>query len=216
MERTKSQSAIRRRVPRRGLWAVFVAVALVGGVVGFALVGPGAATGSVNGGAPGPTQSANVVKNLVFGGEIQPSESNTTLPITVPYPPVEAVNSYKVPSNMRLVIESAYVSINEQFGENRRNGFDALISSYYDFGPSCAYPGFERDYGITLGPPVIGQNELLQHGSLSGPIYVEGGRSVAGNVAGEGADSQVIALITVHGYLEPGVNPFNPKPPTCT
>ena len=153
------------------------------------------------------------MKTLVFGGEITPAQDTTSLPITVAYPPVEAVESYKVPSNMRLVIESAYVTINEQFQEGRRSGFSALVSTLTR-SPGAPIPDSNGTMDFRSEQPVVSDHELTQSGSLSGPIYVEGGRSVGGSVSGWGSDSQVIALITVHGYLEPGVNPTNPKPTT--
>jgi hypothetical protein len=211
MERTDKRSRI-RWFATRGVLGAVLAVGVLIVAVGVGLGGDGNKA-SATGGTSGAAQPTKVLKTLVFGGEITAGQDTTSLPITAAYPPVEAVSSYTVPANMRLVIESAYVTINEQFLDSRRTGFSALIGTSYPI-PGCAHPGFERDYGLQVGQPVISDHELIESGSLSGPIYVEGGRQVSGSVSGSGSDSQVIALITVHGYLEPGVNPTNPKPTT--
>jgi hypothetical protein len=194
---------------------VWVALVVVGALVAAVTLGFGGGGGSPAAADGNSQGGSRVLKTLVFGGEIALDEDTTSLPI-VNGPPSEAIESYKVPSKSRLVIESAYVAIYESFADpvQRRDGFDAQVRTYYPTPQGCAFLGYERNYGLAVGSPVVQYDRATAFGSLQGPMYVEGGRYVTGGVVAPGGDSGVIGLITVHGYLEPAVNP---KPPVlCT
>lgn len=179
------------------------------------------------GAAPPPTR---VVTTLVFPSEMLAGSDSSTYPITVPYPPTDGAGSYVVPATSRLVIESAYALTSESYGVNatvRRTDIRVGISSFYNYGGDCPFPGRERDYGLEVSLPVVsdeGLNEQqehlyseVRHADLTGPIYVEGGRTVVANAQGPGGNSEVIVQVILHGYLEPAVNPANPTPPAyCT
>jgi hypothetical protein len=213
----EERRANRRFAPKRMAWVVLVVVgALVAAAIGVGLGGSGTNPAAAGGTGSSPSGSqSRVVKTFVFGGEIASDEDTTSLPMTN-WPPSEAIERYKVPANSRLVIESAYVAIYESFEDpsQRRDGFDAHVRTYYPTPADCAFLGYERNYGLAVGSPVVQFDSATAYGSLQGPIYVEGGRYVTGEVVAPGGDSGVIGLITVHGYLEPAVNP---KPPVlCT
>lgn len=179
------------------------------------------------GAAPPPSR---IVTTLVFPSQMLADSDSSSYPITVPYPPVEGVGSYLVPANYRLVIESAYARTTEDYGAGgtgRRSDMLVTVSSFYDYGGECPFPGRERDYGLNVSPPVVsdeGVNEQqeqmyteVRHADLAGPIYVEGGRTVTAGAQGPGGNSQVIVQVILHGHLEPAVNPANPAAPEyCT
>lgn len=205
-----------------------VAVAVALGTLTAFSIGARSLVGEERAGAaPLPTR---VVTTLVFPSQMLADSDSSTYPITVPYPPTEGVGTYVVPAKSRLVIESAYAMTTENYGANgtgRRTDIQVGISSFYNYGGDCAFPGRERDYGLKVSPPVVtdeGLNEQneqtyseTRHADLTGPIYAEGGRTVVANAQGPGGNSQVIVHVVLHGYLEPAVNPPNPTPPAyCT
>jgi hypothetical protein len=162
-------------------------------------------------GAPGPI-------TLVFAGELG---SEGLQPVTGGYPPIEggAGRVYVVPDGMRLVIESMYAAVDETWITDQagpRSNIIAQVSSWYNLGEQCAYPGYQRNYGISLGIPAAGsydtENQRMWVGYTEGPIFVEGGRSVNGYAFAPSGNSTVIVHITVHGHLESATNP---APPVC-
>jgi hypothetical protein len=161
---------------------------------------------------------------LVFAGQVV--EGAGIGPFVDAYPPIEggAARRYTVPAGRRLVIDSMYADVFERWvppsdtqpGTGPRSGVTVGISTAYDLGSGCAYPGYERDYGIPLIDPVVAgygaENEALRNGSTLGPIFVEGGRLVTGTAFAPNGDSTLYVKIVVHGHLEYAVNP---RPPTC-
>lgn len=191
--------------------------------MGLALVGVLVAgttsSGSGAGAAKSPpsTAPARIVRTVVLPGEILAGQDSATFPFTAVLPPTEGVAGYTVPDDMRFVVEAAYVFAGEQFADpvDHRTGLAASLVTSYDLGGACAFPGYERDYSFRLDPAVVRSDESRQGGSLEGPIYVEGGRVLQMSASTvDTTQSQVIVFVTVHGYLEPAVNPVNPAPPT--
>lgn len=167
--------------------------------------------------SPPPTAPARVVQTIVLPSEILAGQDSAAFPFTSTQPPTEGVAGYTVPDDKRLVVESAYVFAGEQFTDpaDHRTGLAVSLATSYALGGACLFPGYERDYPFRLDPVVVRSDESRQGGSLQGPIYVEGGRVL--QMAASTVDttqSQVIVFVTVHGYLEPAVNPLNPAPPT--
>jgi hypothetical protein len=91
------------------------------------------------------------------------------------------------------------------------------VGTWYDLGKNCAFPGWQRNYGVTLMNPIsqtVGlTTEKHFFGNLAGPIFVEAGRSVNGLAMAPGSDDQVIVKVVVHGHLEAAL--VNPPRPTC-
>jgi hypothetical protein len=196
----------------------------IGTLTAFTIGVRGIGSGEERAGAA--PQPSRIVTTLVFPSQMLAESDSSTYPITVPYPPTEGVGTYLVPANSRLVIESAYATTTENYGADgtgRRSDLQVSLSSFYDYGGDCPFPGRQRNYGLNVSPPVVtdeGVNEQqeqtyseVRHADLAGPIYVEGGRTVVANAQGPGGNSQVIVQVILHGHLEPAVNPNNPTPP---
>lgn len=192
----------------RSVLGVIITVIALTGLVAALTVEPGAAA----------TKPAAPI-TLVFAGQVIGDESLE--PFAGPYPPIEGgvAQVYTVPNGVRLVIDSVYADVREAWftGEaGPRSGVTVGVSTWYDLGESCAYPGYHRSYGVPLTAPVGAvydtENDVRRSGALNGPIFVEGGRSMNGNAFAPGGDSQLIVQITVHGRLEPATNP---TPPVC-
>lgn len=141
-------------------------------------------------------------------------------PFVGPYPPIEggAARVYTVPAGYRLVIDSMYADVYERWLTDQtypRGGVAVGVDTAYDLG-DCPYPGYLRSYGIPLTPAVVQnsdpEHEARRSGSLSGPIFVEGGRNVNGAAFAPHGDSELFVHIVVHGNLEPATNP---APPVC-
>lgn len=168
-------------------------------------------------GTPGSSGSvaARTLKTIVLPGEILADQDEASFPFTVTMPLTEGVAEFKVPMNSRLVIESAYATLTESYSDPamRRTGFSPGFRTFYPL-PGCAFLGYERDYGMQVGPGAAAYDETTYTASLEGPIYVEGGRVVGLYTSAVGGNSQVIVYVTLHGYLEPATNPSNPRPPT--
>lgn len=195
-----------RRV--RTALAGVVALVTVVGVLGALTESPSA---SAPKGGPGPI-------TLTFAGQVIGDEGLSDF--VDPYPPIEGgvARVYTVPTGYRLVIESVYADLFERWSgtQTGRSGAAASVNTWYDLGDQCAYPGFQRNYGIPLTEPVVQtseESERRRTGNLPGPIYVEGGRSVNGNVFSPNGDSELFAHIVAHGYLEPTSS--NPSVPVC-
>lgn len=175
----------------------------------------GALTGSSGAAAPngGPRPMT-----LTFAGQVIGDEGLSGF--VDPYPPIEGGTArvYTVPTGYRLVIESVYADLFERWSgtQTGRSGAAASVNTWYDLGDECAYPGYQRNYGIPLTEPVVQTSEETERrrtGNLPGPIYVEGGRSVNGNVFSPNGDSELFTHIVAHGYLEPTSS--NPSVPVC-
>jgi hypothetical protein len=169
----------------------------------------------------GRTPSGPKTLTLVFAGQVV---SDAGLEAFVdPYPPIEggAAQQYTVPADRRLVIEAMYADVYERYvsatsgqpATYPRSGIGVGISTVYP-NPDCEFPGYERGYGIPLIAPIVGtsenETELVRHGSLSGPIFVEGSRVVGGTAFAPNGDSTVYVKIVVHGHLEDADNPDPP------
>ena len=194
------------RRARRAL-AGAVAVVTLAGVLGALTGSSGAATPR---GGPGPI-------TLTFAGQVIDDEGLSDF--VDPYPPIEGGTArvYTVPIGQRLVIESVYADLVERWSgtQTGRSGAAASVGTWYDLG-ACDYTGYSRTYGIPLTEPVVQTSDMTERrrtGDLLGPIYVEGGRSVNGNVFAPHGDSDLLAQIVVHGYLEPTSS--NPPFPVC-
>ncbi|HVT77095.1 MAG TPA: hypothetical protein VHD87_08700 [Acidimicrobiales bacterium] len=128
--------------------------------------------------------------------------------------------TYTVPRGQRLVIDSVYVEAEEFVVApySGRSGIQAGVVSAYDLGKNCAFPGWERDYGVTLTNPVSQppEDNITQkqfYATIPGPIFVEGGRTVSGLALAPGGDDVVWMHVVAHGHLEASL--LNPSPPTC-
>jgi hypothetical protein len=200
----------------RGAWIrrpVATAGALIAGM-GIVAVLLFAAAGAAGAGSATVVPSLGPI-TLVFAGQ---ADGDSLGPITGPHPPVEGgdFRTYLVPTNRRLVIESVFIATTEWWQDGvsvPRSGISAGIGTYYPL-PNCAFPGYQRDYSVILADQVVqggSEPQSARAGELHGPIFVEGGRAVAGSAFMPGGDSTVWVYITVHGHLEAAINP---KPPT--
>jgi hypothetical protein len=125
-----------------------------------------------------------------------------------------------VPDGSRLVIDALYADVAERWAPgvtSPRTDVMVGISTQYDLGTACFYPGWQRSYDVPLVTEVTqvyGPEEAqTRHaGNLSGPIFVEGGRHVNGTAWAPGGDSTVHVHVVAHGHLEPANNPV---PPVC-
>ncbi len=189
------------------LLAGAIGVVLAAGVVVATTASPSTAAGK-------PTAPAPIT--LVFAGQVTGDEGLSDF--TDPYPPVEGgpAQKYTVPSGQRLVIESLYAQVVEQWvpGQTPRRDVQVGVSSWYPLPEPCQFPGYQRDYGIPLVAPLVqdsdNESQARSHGSLPGPIFVEGGRALTGTAFAPHGDSVLIVTITAHGYLEAATNPAPP------
>jgi hypothetical protein len=173
------------------------------------------AAGSTSPGAAAPGRTGGPI-TLTFAGQVVGDEGLE--PFVGPYPPLEggAARVYTVPAGYRLVIDSLYADVYERWVPNQtypRGGVAVGINTMYDLGEQCMYPGYLRSYGIALTDPVLqtsDMSEARRSGSLSGPIFVEGGRMVSGTAFAPHGDSELFVHIVAHGNLEPASNPPAP------
>lgn len=166
-----------------------------------------------------PPRPANKSITLTFAGQVF-GEGGLAEPTA--YPPIEggAARQYTVPDGYRLVIESVYAAVSETwkpFTTVPRELVTVGLDTSYFLGETCAYPGYQRSYNVPLVTEetmVFGTDEgqVQRGGSLAGPIYVEGGRTVNGSAWAPAGDSDLFVHLVAHGYLEPAANPV---PPTC-
>jgi hypothetical protein len=190
---------------------VVAALAIVAAVGVIAVVAASGGSAAPKGGGPEPI-------TLTFAGQVVEDEGLSDF--TGPHPPIEGGTArvYTVPAGHRLVIESVYAELFERWplGGTGRAGAAASVDTSYDLG-ECAYPGYQRTYGIPLTDPVVqtseGTTERRRTGELAGPIYVEGGRKVNGSAFSPHGDSELFVHIVAHGYLEPSSS--NPPIPVC-
>ena len=126
----------------------FLTIAVVGGALITSAWTRGSATvGSSN------------VATIVLPGYVMPDQEygSAAPPFPFAWPPTEGVQRYKVPKGQRLVIESAYASVQDQTPEDpagARAYVAASLMTSYDLGSTCAFPGYERDYWFDLTTPV--------------------------------------------------------------
>jgi hypothetical protein len=195
---------IRRPIATAG--ALFAATGLVA-VLLLAAGGPASAGPATVDPSLGPI-------TLVFAGQ---ADGDNLGPITDAHPPVEGgdLRTYLVPANRRLIIDSVFIETTEWWQDGvtgPRSGISAGIVTSYPL-PTCAFPGYERDYFVILTDQVVqggSEPQSARAGELHGPIYVEGRRVVQGTAFMPGGDSTVWVYITVHGRLEAATNPKAP------
>lgn len=200
-------------------------------VLALAMAATGAVVASTAAASAGPQSTLPSTSNgpvtLVFGG--QPTSDGSFRTPSFPWPPLEAVSSYTVPRYKILVVQSAYASVYESTTSTYEGRPDFLkvlevnVGSFYDLGPDVAYPGCYRNYEIAV--VTAGERstqatdgsvtyERDSFGSLSGPVYVEGGRVLSGGAVTQGpTGDDVVVLITVHGTLEDAR--YTPMPAQC-
>ena len=207
---TTLQTAAETKRVRSALTALVIAVAAV--AIGAAI------TNSPSRAAP---RVVSEPITLTFAGEVVGEDGLADF--VAPYPPIEggAALEYTVPTGYRLVIDSLYADVAEAWVPNvtyQRGFVTAGISTAYFLGEQCPYPGWQRSYDVPLTTNVsqvygTDEGQARRAGSLSGPIFVEGGRRVGGTAWAPGGDSTLYVHLVAHGRLEAATG--NPIPPTC-
>lgn len=207
------ESAGHRR-PTRSVLAVVVAVLTAAALVAAFAVSPGGAAPRVVG--PRPI-------TLTFVGQVVGADG---LSDPSPYPPAEDgyALQYTVPDGNRIVIESVYADVAEFWAlgdpptlADPRDDVVVGIDTSYALAEPCQFPGFQRSYDVPLVTEITmleGGYKARRAGSLQGPIFVEGGRTINGSAWAPGGDSTLYVHIVAHGYIEPS-SASGPTLPTC-
>ena len=203
-----------QRRPTRSLLASVVAVLTAAALVAAFAVSPGGATPRVGG--PRPITLTFIGQVVEANGLSDPGN----------YPPAEDgyALQYTVPDGSRLVIESFFADVAEFLvvGDppslaTPRDFVVVGVDTFYVLDAPCEFPGYQRSYDVPLATEVMmgeGGYKGRRAGSLQGPIYVEGGRTVVGAAWAPGGDSNLYVHIVAHGYIEPS-SATAPTLPTC-